>query len=186
MWLRKASTRNSMSCWCSPCILSTTFTCKLKNTAGLTQISAKTPYALLLESADRRCHVFWQHGGWRPSAVLSEGHNLPDGWITHQRSDMNTAAAVQEGDFQSCMLRLTLFIVLWNIDQCWKTRVWAQAEPVVSGCESIFNCCPPQVQSRLLDITNMCRSPTFNTWYLYLQAGSLMPHLVYRRSTKDK
>lgn len=27
---------------------------------------------------------------------------------------MNTAAAVQEGDFQPCMLRLTLFIVLWS------------------------------------------------------------------------
>lgn len=68
--------------------------------------------------------------------------------------------------------------VVEDIDLWCRTSVWAQAEPAVLGCESIFNCCPPQVQSQLSDIVDMCRSWTFNTWYLYLQAVSLVAYFA--------
>lgn len=68
--------------------------------------------------------------------------------------------------------------VVENIDLWCRTPVWAQAEPSVSGCESIFNCCPPQVQRRLPDIADMCRSWTFSIRYLYLQAVSVMAYFT--------
>lgn len=50
---------------------------------------------------------------------------------------------------------LTLFMVVWlRIQPC--DAVWTQATLAVLGFESIFDFCPPQVQSQLPDIVNMC------------------------------
>lgn len=59
------------------------------------------------------------------------------------------------GEGFSVMRVLTLFMVVWlRIQTC--DAVWTRATLAVSGFESIFNFCPPQVQSQLPDIVNMC------------------------------
>lgn len=136
------------------------------------------------KSADRVCQVFWQHGGLKSFSCVSERHNRNQTDQSHVVGATLTRLPPSEGVYRHACCYLPCHgPVPGKTDLSWTTRLWAQAEPVVSGWESIFSCCPPQVQSQLYDIMKTGRSPTFNTWYLYLHAGSMMPALIYRQVT---
>lgn len=112
-------------------------------------------------------------------------NKLTHSWITHDKILLLLETLKQlRGVFShACSTYPFHSRAVEDIDLWCRTPVWAQAEPAVSGCESIFNCCPPQVQSRLPDIVDMCRSWTFNTWYLYLQFSDGLLYKLTRLRT---